>query len=299
MYVEAIEWQELCSKLPARNKWLYDTFPKYASKPGRGINVTRYYMGDPDHPPSFHDRGTCDVDMGPHTFSNTQFFEVYRQGQGPPPSSSSSANVLSRPAAAGDNFTIAPLINFDLSRITDLSEVELPTDPHERREYLRRVHNAIAYDAKNAAAVQALVAKQGKTVGDVLAMLKGMMDLPQMPFDLAICFEETPPDRCVIPHGPALFEKLPNNDAKLTLILPFDQMIKAPPRPIDPGDSPSQVKRRVVSLTIRNVTPAIADTLKRWIGGEERMDAFRDEINNLVGSTRLSTAAETYGRLRK
>jgi hypothetical protein len=256
-------------------------------------------MGDPDHPPSFHDRGTCDVDMGPHTFSNTQFFEVYRQGQGPPPSSSSSANVLSRPAAAGDNFTIAPLINFDLSRITDLSEVELPTDPHERREYLRRVHNAIAYDAKNAAAVQALVAKQGKTVGDVLAMLKGMMDLPQMPFDLAICFEETPPDRCVIPHGPALFEKLPNNDAKLTLILPFDQMIKAPPRPIDPGDSPSQVKRRVVSLTIRNVTPAIADTLKRWIGGEERMDAFRDEINNLVGSTRLSTAAETYGRLRK
>lgn len=261
---------------------------------------------------SYHERGTCDVDMGPHTFSNVLFFEYYRQGQGLPPNAaythSPSANGTNQPGfqheLRGDgSFTSTeahsqaaptPLTSFDFSDINSLSKMTLPSDPHERREYLRQIHNAIAYDHRNAAAVHAAAAREGKTVYDVLAMLRQMMDLPQMPFELVIRFKEIPSDeRWLVPQSPALLEMLPNNDARLTLILPFDQMVKPVTQPDHPEEPPSPVKRRAVPLIIRNITPSIKNTLERWIGGEEKMNSYRDEIDALVNIFSLTLAIES------
>lgn len=103
-----------------------------------------------------------------------------------------------------------------------------------------------------------------------------------MPFKLIIRFEELPSERLLIPQGPAVLEMLPNNDAKLTLILPFDEMVKPPSPTENPEEPPPPVKRRAVPLIIRNITPAIQDTLTRWIGGEHKMKEYRAEIDALV-----------------
>ena len=58
----------------ARQKWLTDTFPKFSSKSrgGKPADVV-----PPPH--TIHNRGRCDIEIGPHTFTSTTVFEVHYQ----------------------------------------------------------------------------------------------------------------------------------------------------------------------------------------------------------------------------
>lgn len=58
----------------ARDKWLYSTFPRFSSKSrgNKGLEIT-----PPPH--TLHNRGRCDIQIGPHIFPSTVVFEVHYQ----------------------------------------------------------------------------------------------------------------------------------------------------------------------------------------------------------------------------
>ncbi|KAG6885264.1 hypothetical protein C0993_003954 [Termitomyces sp. T159_Od127] len=56
----------------SRDKWLYSTFPRFSSKVRGGKTA------DPAPPPhTIQTRGKCDLEIGPHVFSDTTFYEVH------------------------------------------------------------------------------------------------------------------------------------------------------------------------------------------------------------------------------
>lgn len=58
----------------ARDKWLYSMFPRFSSKSrgNKALEVT-----PPPH--TIHNRGRCDIQIGPHIFPSTVVFEVHYQ----------------------------------------------------------------------------------------------------------------------------------------------------------------------------------------------------------------------------
>jgi hypothetical protein len=56
----------------ARERWLSSTFPRFSSK-GRGAKVPH---GSPP-PHTIQTRGKCDLEIGPHIFPDTVFYEVH------------------------------------------------------------------------------------------------------------------------------------------------------------------------------------------------------------------------------
>jgi len=77
----------------AREKWLTSTFPKFSSK-ARGSKPAE--VVPPPH--TIHNRGRCDIEIGPHTFPNTVIFEVHYQYLQPP---ASKPMYLYQPSALG------------------------------------------------------------------------------------------------------------------------------------------------------------------------------------------------------
>ncbi|KIM88637.1 hypothetical protein PILCRDRAFT_85206 [Piloderma croceum F 1598] len=65
----------------SREKWLTSTFPKFSSK-SRGGKPAQ--VVPPPH--TIHNRGKCEIEIGPHTFPNTVIFEVHYQYLQPPAS---------------------------------------------------------------------------------------------------------------------------------------------------------------------------------------------------------------------
>jgi hypothetical protein len=65
----------------AREKWLTSTFPKFSSK-SRGGKPAQ--VVPPPH--TIHNRGRCEIEIGPHIFPNTVIFEVHYQYLQPPAS---------------------------------------------------------------------------------------------------------------------------------------------------------------------------------------------------------------------
>jgi hypothetical protein len=64
----------------ARERWLTSTFPKFSSK-SRGGKPAE--VVPPPH--TIHNRGKCDIEIGPHIFPNTVIFEVHYQYLQPTP----------------------------------------------------------------------------------------------------------------------------------------------------------------------------------------------------------------------
>lgn len=59
---------------PARERWLSSTFPRFSSK-ARGGKVPQNAPGPPPH--TIQTRGKCDLEIGPHIFPDTVFYEVH------------------------------------------------------------------------------------------------------------------------------------------------------------------------------------------------------------------------------
>src|SRR5882757_7747807 len=75
--------------IPARDRWLFRTFPKFSSK-ARG-NKTPDVVPPPH---TIQTRGKCDLAIGPHIFTDTTIYEVHYLSQGPVPSSNTASNPV-------------------------------------------------------------------------------------------------------------------------------------------------------------------------------------------------------------
>lgn len=115
-------------------------------------------------------------------------------------------------------------------------------------------------------------------------------------FDIVIEFRETPGDRLVFPRGLVHAERLFNStntnmDISLHMALsnagPLSSEFLQQANDGNGGRYP-------VTVHLNQASPAIWDTISRWIGGDEKNDSNKKELENLVRYN-----ASTLGRIIK
>ena len=104
------------------------------------------------------------------------------------------------------------------------------------------------------------------------------------PFDVVIEFRETPGDRLVFPRGPVHAERLYNSTNTNTNISLHMALSNAGPLSSESLQQTNDGNdgRYPVTLHLNQASPAIWDTISRWIGGDEKNDSNKKELEKLV-----------------
>ncbi|KAG6879850.1 hypothetical protein C0992_010519 [Termitomyces sp. T32_za158] len=225
----------------SRDKWLYSTFPRFSSKV-RGGKTT-----EPAPPPhTIQTRGKCDLEIGPHIFSDTTFYEVHYLPSQP----SSTAGLISQTPKAqtalsqprtipengvknpeigrssgtlASNFTsvatITPALinqvnsaassNPTLANLLQLAAAGLATP--DQLKTLGLLIQSLA----NSEAVQPVPASLAATPLSQLPAVtpSSIITPPVVPvkeFDLVLEFRENPNERWVFPRGLVTCERITN-----------------------------------------------------------------------------------------
>ena len=229
--------------IPARDRWLFRTFPKFSSKT-RGNKA-------PDIVPPPHTiqtRGKCDLEIGPHIFTDTVIYEVHYLSQGPVPSTNTASNSVwqtnvspavpynqssatsqsSTPSAPSTTPDIAEQQNVATPLISSLAEVTSITPVLINRVNTAASANPILSNLLQLAAAGHASPDQLKTLGLLIQSLANMEELPvtaapiQQPpttvnhhqrsppvkdFDLVLEFREAPTERWIFPRVPVYGER--------------------------------------------------------------------------------------------
>ncbi|KAJ3505151.1 hypothetical protein NLJ89_g7561 [Agrocybe chaxingu] len=318
----------------SRERWLFRTFPKFSSKSRGNKNADAV---PPPH--TIQTRGRCDLEVGPHIFPDTLFYEVHYL----PTQASQSATANSYWHTASYSHVIpATTSQMPQAPTTVQPEAEktststpfmssLPSVAAVTPSLISQVNtaassNPILANLLQLAAAGKATPDQLKTLGlliqslanlektpsaiappsqqlDLLQPTPAQMDyyrsmptlLPVKEFDIVIEFRETPNDRWLFPRGPVYAERKPrtnpaslNQDISLLTCLPFDNTMKT--RASEPNGtetSSTPCARSPVTLTIKEAPATIWDTITRWTGGDERMNANKAYIEGLVVPPRL------------
>ncbi|KIM47777.1 hypothetical protein M413DRAFT_439447 [Hebeloma cylindrosporum] len=112
---------------------------------------------------------------------------------------------------------------------------------------------------------------------------------PVKPFDVVFEFRETPSDRLVFPRGLVHAERLCNSTNTNTDILLHMALSNAGPLSSEflQQTNDGTGGRYPVTLHLNQASPAIWDTVSRWIGGDEQNLSNKIELEKLVPSKRL------------
>ncbi|KAJ6621152.1 hypothetical protein B0H10DRAFT_1790444, partial [Mycena sp. CBHHK59/15] len=289
----------------SREQWMYLVFPRFSGRV-RGKSDTV----PPPH--TIQSRGRCQIEIGPHIFSDTTFFEV--QYMTPttaptPPFLNHRGNRL-RTAPIHQN---APAIQHSTSPLlSSLTSVTTITPA-----LINQVNSAAASNPTLANLLQLAAAgkaspEQLKTLGLLIQSLavpessealtsaanlmkstpqaypSAFTDTSVKDFDLVFQFQETSYERWILPRGPVICEKVADTrttefayDIVLTLALQLPGLSQGPPEVANTDKSASQV----VSIRLKRPPPAIWETIWRWVGGEEKLNENRIILDNLKKQT--------------
>ncbi|KAJ7110003.1 hypothetical protein C8R44DRAFT_801145 [Mycena epipterygia] len=294
----------------SRDQWMYFVFPKFSGR-GRGKSD----VVPPPH--TIQSRGRCQIEIGPHSFSDTSFFEVQYLPPAPAPPSfihspwqssyapyggQQSASAPSQAPAAQQ--TTSPFLS-SLSSVTTITPA-----------LINQVNAAAASNPTLANLLQLAAAgkaspEQLKTLGlliqslavpessEALSSAANLMKSAQpytpaatnisvKEFDLVIQYNETSYERWILPRGPVICEKVADTrtpdlayDIVLTLALQLPKPPQGSAETVDAEKSPSQV----VSIRLKRPPPAIWETIWRWVGGEAKLNENRLILDNLKKET--------------
>ena len=252
--------------IPARDRWLFRTFPKFSSK-SRGSKASD--VVPPPH--TIQIRGKCDLAIGPHIFTDTIVYEVHYLSQGPVPGSNTASNPVwqthggpnqssvtsqsSTPSAPATTPDIAEQKNVPTPLISSLAEVTSITPVLINRVNTAASANPILSNLLQLAAAGHASPDQLKTLGLLIQSLANMEELqaattsmqrpsaavdhyqrspPVKDFDLVLEFREAPAERWVFPRAPVYGEQKPNSsttnashDILLTTCIPFSMVKNA------------------------------------------------------------------------
>ncbi|KAF5323384.1 hypothetical protein D9611_005687 [Ephemerocybe angulata] len=278
----------------SRRNWIYHTFPKFSSRARASPS-----KGSPDQ--TCHFLGRCDMEIGPHTFGETSFYEVHYLPSNVTRRDLASSSALSSTQTNGMELTtcrlntshLAPPIPSSVSgqmiskvigaastnpALATLLRQYIQTGsvtPEEGRQLGEMVCSAFASDDPEAVHLPPLPAPSQVTNGS----------LPVKPFDLVITFKEAPDDRWRLPREAAVLDWKNDKDASLTLAIPEANPIAHSSTPIT--EASPETKKQVVSIFLENIPPDVAVKLNRWIGGEEKMKENRAILKALERPKRL------------
>lgn len=107
---------------------------------------------------------------------------------------------------------------------------------------------------------------------------------PVKPFDVVLEFRETPGDRLVFPRGLVHAERLFNSINTNTDISLHMALSNAGPLSLESLQQANDGNdgRYPVTVHLNQASPAIWDTVSRWIGGDEKNDSNKKELQKLV-----------------
>ncbi|KAJ7246316.1 hypothetical protein B0H12DRAFT_1126667 [Mycena haematopus] len=295
----------------SRDQWMYYAFPKFSGR----------VRGKPDTVPPPHTiqfRGRCQIEIGPHIFSETSFYEVQYLPAAPAatpsfiPSQYSYASYgQQNPHAASQTpvtqHTTSPLLS-SLSSITSISPA-----------LINQVNAAAASNPTLANLLQLAAAGKGspeqlKTLGLLIQSLanpessealssaanlaqSSVQPFPQpvpattsvKEFDLVFQYYETSHERWILPRGPVICEKVADTrtpSSSLTYDIVLTMALQLPPNATQPSVGNTRIpSSQVVVIRLKRPPPAIWETIWGWVGGEEKLNANRKILDDLKKQT--------------
>ncbi|KAJ7070836.1 hypothetical protein C8F01DRAFT_399552 [Mycena amicta] len=214
----------------ARDKWLNSIFTRFSGRARPGKSDTT----PPPHTSSLC--GRCNIEIGPHVFADTSFYEVeYLPASAPGAPSWSSFVSMPHP---------------DLVNVVNSAAAANPT-------FANLLHMAATGQA---------TPDQLKTLGLLIQSLPpssapatapAQSSAPGTParFDLVLQYSETPSERWILPRCPAICERTTESTFALTLALPSTADVTA--------------SSQIVTIHLERAPPTLWDSISRWMNGTE------------------------------
>ena len=242
----------------SRERWLLSTFPKFSSKarPSKSVEAP-----PPPPPHTIQTRGRCDVEIGPHIFSDTIFYEVHYLST----QSSVSSSSNTRPYQSSWQ-SVTPYGTSYIQGTPVAPALPTPSIPSIDSSALASVSPALINQVNSAASSNPILAnllqaaagghatdEQLKTLGLLIQSLASRDSVsnasgqatqqqpstnlpaslfvtqpPVKPFDVVVEFCEMPNERWLFPRGPTVCERIFDNvttnsayDVVITTCIPF------------------------------------------------------------------------------
>lgn len=299
----------------SRERWISATFPRFSTKASRGKVI---HHTPPPH--TIQTRGKCDLEIGPHIFQETVFYEVHYLPQASSTASENhSSSTFNSPwpnapqSSSSTSVSGTQVMNEVKTSPAPSSAVTAITPTLINQVNLAASANPILANLLQLAAAGSANPEQLKTLGlliQSLAAENAPAASPQMqkvsmapvpsshpshaprPFDFVLEFRECPSDRWVFPRGPVVYERVPNHLDSLS----FDIAIQTrlPFRKITPEDSakesivdPENDFSQVVGFQLKKAPSAIWDTITRWVGDDSQIRENKKILNGIVSPERM------------
>ncbi|KAJ7651741.1 hypothetical protein DFH06DRAFT_1207994 [Mycena polygramma] len=287
----------------SRDQWMYSIFPRFSGR----------VRGKPDLVPPPHTllfRGRCQIEIGPHIFQETSFYEAQYLPPAPPQTPSfiqstwqssphpgyapygygyQTTPTASQPLAV--QHTASPL----LSSLTSMSSVT--------PALINQVNAAAASSPTLSNLLQLAAAGKGnaeqlKTLGILIQSLAtaespetaaaNLMQSSAQPspsvapttvkeFDLVLQYHETSYEKWILPRGPVICEKVAD---KRSSDLSYDIVLTMA---LQPPTAAQKLIRSVVTIRLKCPPPAVWETIWRWVGGEEKINENRGNFGPAQG----------------
>jgi hypothetical protein len=287
---------------------MYNILPRFSGRVRGKADIA------PNPPPhTIQSRGRCQIEIGPHVWPETSFYEVQYLPQAAAPSFIQSSwsspygayapyahAAASQPSVV--QHTSSPLLS-SLTSVTTITPA-LITQVNAAAAANPTLANLLQLAAAGKASPEQL-----KTLGlliqslavpessEALSSAANLMNSSAQPlpqpttasasvkdFDLVLQYHETPSERWILPRGPVICEKVANpraTDLAYDIVLTLALQLPKPPQTsaetVDVSKSPSQV----VSIRLKRPPPAIWETIWRWVGGEDKLKENRIVLDDL------------------
>ncbi|TFK56692.1 hypothetical protein OE88DRAFT_1721836 [Heliocybe sulcata] len=268
----------------SRDQWLSSTFPKFSTR-SRSSKLPE--VVPPPHSITFH--GRCDLEIGPHIFRDTAFFEVRYLSQAQLPQhgtasaagGSSSSQRASTPliSALASNVSVTPALVAQVNKAAQTNPalahlVYLAASNRATPEQLKTLGLLIqsmatgpnAVDAMTSAASQHSPAASSYDATPPIQNQQESHPMFSQEFELVFEFKETHLEKLIFPRVPVVCKRLPGQiralpelcDVSITTSVPFP-------------NSGTKGRPQLVNMYLRMATVNIWELLCRWVGDEEKM----------------------------
>ncbi|KAJ3917593.1 hypothetical protein F5877DRAFT_44357 [Lentinula edodes] len=266
--------------LIARERWLTSVLPKFSSKVKKGFKAGSDTSSPPPH--SLHLRGKCEVQIGPHIFPNTTFYEAiylptYHSNQGLISTSYASTTpsalepTMATPALI-DQINAAAATNPILASLLQLANAGQATP--DQLHMLSITIRSLAANPLPASQYSSLNAQNSSALSTTPESNKE--------FDLVIEFEASS-NRFIFPRGTTVCERVSGSEDIVVTSYIQLQNSSSMQKITEESQGQSSSQYRMLRLSLHGASESLWDSLNRWAGGEDIMNANRKTLNQLKG----------------
>ncbi|KAF9269929.1 hypothetical protein L218DRAFT_1071438 [Marasmius fiardii PR-910] len=294
----------------SREKWISSAFPKFSSTARQSSKSSKNQIQIPNPPPhTIQSRGKCDLAIGPHIFYDTIFYEVHYLQQSTAFYASAYSSILAPNlspmmitpevvnrvnSAAATNPTLANLLQ--LAAAGKASDGQLKTlglliQSLATTPPIYQIPGMAAMPQPSTVPMTYLMHMVAASSQTPITSTSST-PVPQVPvqqehsFDVVIEFRENNTERWLLPRGIASVVCSLETPTAITVTasLPFSKSKTTSLTALT-----EDAEDHLIELELTNAPLAILESLRRWAGGEDRIEENRGMLNR-----QKSIPRETY-----